>query len=199
MLNENKYPLNLTTVQVSLDPASKAFGVAVFSSKGEFIDSFTVNVSEGIIPTMRLYFIRKKFIEEWEKRYGINCIANLAVIEHLPPGNSAILQNAGGAILSSGKISASLEYSDFITPSMWKAFCKDLGCRDKQPKGVPALKSIGWEYSLPTSEDEADAILLYLCSRWRKKQHIYLGKNKWMESFYQPRKWAPKKKRVAKK
>lgn len=186
---------DLKYVQISLDPASKAFGIAVFTVKGEYIDSFTIHVAEGIIPTMRLYFMRKKFIEEWEKRYGVSCVANLCILEHIPPSNIAILQNAAGAILSSGKVSADLLFQDYISPTSWKCFCRELGCRDKDPKGLTALKSIGWQYPLPDSDDSADAIILYLCSRWRKKLVIFLGNGMWLQSWYEPKVYVKKEKR----
>jgi hypothetical protein len=199
---ETKYPLNLGCVHVAIDPASHATGIAVFTLDGKYIDSFTVKVNAGIIPTMRLYFMRKKFTEIWTERYGVNCVANLAVIEHMPPGNSAILQTAGGAILSSGKISADMGYSEYVSVQSWKFFCRSLGCHDKSPKGISALKAIGWSYPLPSTDDEADAILLYLTSRWRKKMAIWLGDNgNWLQSWYEqkPKQQKQKKERICKK
>lgn len=198
---DTKYPLNLGCVHVGLDPASHAFGVSIFTQNGEYIDSFTVKVSEGIIPTMRLYFMRKKFTEIWTERYGVNCIANVAVIEHMPPGNSAILQNAGGAILASGKISAEVGYLDYISVPSWKFFARQLGCHDKSPKGISALKSIGWTYPLPTTDDAADSILIYLASRWRRKQYVWLGEGKWLQSWYEnkPKQQKQKKEKICRK
>lgn len=182
-----KYPLDLESkyVFVSIDPSSTSCGISVFTTKGKYLDGFCIKVSSGIPSSQRLYFMRKKFIEEWEFRYGKETMASLCTLENLPMSRYAVLSNAAGAILSSGKITADLLPRCYISPSQWKFFSRELGCFMKDPKGVTALKAIGWQYSLEgVNDDVADSILIFLTSVWYSKGVVWLGENSWIQSWY---------------
>lgn len=175
----------LKYVHISLDPSSTSFGVAVFTTDGKFLTSYCIKVGESVMQSQRLYQMRKKFEDFWNEKFpGVK--ASFLVVEHLPPSNYAVLQLAAGAIISSGFIWSTMDRTGYISPPSWKYFCKEIGCSMKDPKGRQALTEIGWRYPIPASEDESDAIILYLCARWMQKKVIYLGKDYWIPSFYKP-------------
>lgn len=190
------YPLKLDSefVQISIDPSSTSTGISIFDQAGKYLDGFCIKVSSGIIPSMRLFHLRNKFIEEWERRLGGKIQANVCTLEHLPPTKFSVLGVAAGAILSSGKISADLSPSCYIPPPRWKYVARQLGCKDKDPKGVSALRSIGWEFDYAgLNEDTADSILIHLASRWYKQQILWLSPKKWLASGYVPKPFVKKK------
>lgn len=198
-----QYPLQLENkcVEISIDPGSIKCGISIFDLQGKFLDGFTVKAAPSIIPTMRLYHLRIEFTKEWERRLGPDVLANRCTLELLPPGCAAILDNAAGAILSSGKISADL-HAGYIPPTRWKWVARQLGCFDKSPKGVSSLRAMGWEWPIANEdEDLADSIMVYLAARFIKGQVLWLGPNKWVKSWYVPTVYKPKtpKKRGRKK
>ncbi len=174
-------------------------GIACFTPEGKYVDSFEVKVGDGVISSKRLYFMRLAFEKKWEERFGKECIATLCVTEHLPPGNWQVLNYAAGAILASGKVSATLDKSCYIAPPSWKSFARANGCRLQQPKGWEALKSMGWEYPQPPGEDACDAVLLYLTSVFFRQQVLWFGPNRWISSWFVPKTYVKKEAKVKEK
>lgn len=172
-------------VHISLDPSSTSFGVAVFTTDGKFITSFCIKVGDGVMQSQRLYQMRKKFEQKWGELFP-NTKASYCVIEHLPPSNYAVLSLSAGAVISSGFIWSTMDKTGYISPPSWKYFCKQMGSTSSDPKGRQALIDIGWRYTIPGSDDESDAIIMYLTARWMQKKIIYLGKDYWIPSFYTP-------------
>lgn len=132
--------------------------------------------------------MRVEFEKEWEKRYGKNTVANLCTSENLPPGKYASLHFAAGAVLSSGFISADLSPQTYISPTAWKSVCIQLGCYDKDPKGIEALKQINWGFRMPGTDDEADAIIIYLSWRFYQQKVLWFSEKQYVHSWYMPKK-----------
>lgn len=170
-------------VHISIDPGSCHCGIAVFDLEGKYLDAFTVHVSDGIIASLRLHQLRLVFEKTWKARFGENTKAILCTSEQLPPGAKPVLSYSAGAVLSSGFISADLSVATYIPVQTWKSFVRSIDATcGRTPKGLEALKSIGWSYPLPDSDDSADAILIYLAYVWQSRTPIWVGEGKWIKS-----------------
>lgn len=184
-------------VHISIDPGSVSCGIAVFDLNGRFIDSFEVKANPGMIASMRIFSIHKAFEAEWRRRFGDKLMANFCSCENLPPSRLACLHLSPGAILASGVITADLHPSSYISPSAWKYVARELGSKEKDPKGRKILTDIGWGFEMPTGDDAADAIIIYLACRWYKGMHVWISPTKLVKSTYVKKTRLPKTKKRA--
>lgn len=162
-------------LQLSVDPGSRQMGVAVFGKDYKFITSWALKSSREQPAAKRLYLIRKRFEKLWEEHFKDEKIV-LTVIEQLPPSQpKASLPISPGAVVSQPYNFSTLGEDTHIPVQTWKAMCRDLGYDHRDPKGIPALKGIGWKWPLPKTDDEADAIILFLCYCWHRFNFLYIG------------------------
>jgi len=92
-----------------------------------------------------------------------------AVMELVPKICEPSIQMAGGAVLSDPAFSLDVTRKFLVSPSTWKAYVRRKGSKEKDPKGVSALRAINFPvdaYGI-TSEDVADSIMIFLA--WVEK------------------------------
>lgn len=150
-------------------------GIAVFGKDYKFICSKALRANRSEPAAKRLYLIRKQFEKWWEREFKGEKIA-VTVIEQLPPSQpKASLPISPGSVVSQPGNYSTLGEDTHIPVQSWKAMCRDFGYAHKDPKGLPALKGIGWKFKMPKTDDEADAILLFLCYNWSQFGFCYIG------------------------
>lgn len=152
---------------LSIDPASRKAGVSLWFGDvyiaSEALSSSLVTWSE------RANDLRIK-LQAFISRYvPKNEFITLVVIELVPKIVEPSVQLIAGAIIAEERYKVNPTRKCFVSPSSWKAFARKNGCKEKDPKGVSALKDIGWDFDINpvTSDDVADSILIYLT--WLRK------------------------------
>ena len=164
--------------QIAIDPGSVKMGLAVFDSCGKYIQSVTLRADKLAPAGARLNLIRVKFLEYWKENFQ-NQPIRVTVIERLPPSQPRpSLPISPGAVVAVEFNYSTLSEEAHIPVMSWKHLARELGCDDKDPKGVGIFEKIGWDFKYPGSEDEADATMIFLCYYWNVYGYCWLGENK---------------------
>jgi Holliday junction resolvasome RuvABC endonuclease subunit len=149
-------------IWLSIDPASHACGVALWTPEGQFIASNVFRANEQ--ETFRRYYRLRESIWMWvEETLGPDYLVIYCVIEQIPKlvtGDPALPFSAS-ALLTHAKNVSDMKEHNMIAPQSWKYVARMMGAGEK-PKGIVALKQMGWTWKTPANDDEADAILIYI-------------------------------------
>jgi hypothetical protein len=152
-------------------------GVAFFDPDGKFITSTTLRANGKDPAARRLTTIRQEFEAFFAENFGDTYIT-VTVMEHLPPSQTTpSLPISAGCVVSIFRNVSRLTPECAIYVGSWKSVAKQLGCDMRDPKGLPAFKQIPWEFQMPKTEDEADAIFMYLTYSWEHHGYAWLGPN----------------------
>lgn len=147
---------------LSIDPASHSCGIAVWTIEGQYVSSNVFKATES--ETFRRYYNLQTQIWEWlDNLFGEEYIIVKCILEQIPKlvtGDPA-LPFAASALLTHRKNKSDLKEHHMIAPQSWKYVARMLGANEK-PKGIVALKEIGWGWKTPANDDEADAILIFI-------------------------------------
>ncbi len=171
VLGQQNRPLN--NLHLAIDPSSNCMGVSLWFSDGTFFSSSQITTPTCVYLSERLYLLRKKF-EEWFQKTAPNGFVTSVVVERISQRQmSYALLYSAGAVLALPFIKAKVGVKDQLVPPVWKKHVRLWGSHMSDPKGVPALKGIGWKTNLATlTEDEADSIMLYLGWRAENKMPV---------------------------
>lgn len=164
-----------STIHLGIDPGSYKMGIAVFNSDGKFLISELIRANQKMPAARRLYEIQQNAFQ-WLGTYFPNCSITVTVIEHLPPSQlTSSLPISPGCVVAHPANFSRLTPECAVGTGTWKAVAKQLGCEMRDPKGLPMFKEIPWEFEMPKSEDEADAIMIYLAYSWNHHGYAWLG------------------------
>lgn len=152
---------------LSVDPASRLCGVSLYRNK-EYIASISLesNLKTWSKRTADMRAQLQKFVSEHLPKGET---ITRAVMELVPKICEPSIQMAGGAILSDPLYNFDISRKYLVSPSTWKAYAKRKGSKEKDPKGVSALRAIGFpvdKFKI-ISDDVADSILIFLA--WAEK------------------------------
>lgn len=165
-----RYEFDITKGDVlSVDPGTNACGVALWR-QGVFIDSRTL-ISEGggaINVSDRLRRISSQ-LKDFLDKY----CADVEVVLSENPDHT-LLKAMIGAILITQGVNSYFNDKHTVMPMEWKSWAKQRGASHpdgfKKIKGIAALKSTGFQ-PLPATDDEADAIMVYLSYKAKHGTH----------------------------
>lgn len=160
-------------LHLAIDPSSNCVGISVWEATGKFITSAQIVAPESPFVSTRLYFLHKKF-NDWFNVNFPGSFVTLVVIERISQRQAsyALLYSAG-ALLSMSFIKARVGVKEQVVPPVWKKYVRLAGSSMQDPKGVLALKGVGWKTGIDKmSEDEADSIMLYLGWRAHNKMQV---------------------------
>lgn len=147
---------------VSIDPASKCVGVALFSQAGELIDSWQLVTAETNWGS-RLADLSVQFDELPFDNEAVSEVA----CELIKGSSNAAMLNCVSGIFWQWLPNVNLKATTFIPPSSWKAFIRKK-TKEQGPKGLASLRLFGYK-GKDISEDEADAIMVGLCYLSKRK------------------------------
>lgn len=165
----NKYVL-------SIDPASISCGVAVWTLDGQYVQS--ANFKSNSAETFRRYWSLRTQIWDWLQSLFLNQDFRITqcIIEQIPKlvtGDPA-LPFAASALLTHEKNISDLKEHHMVAPQSWKYVARMMGAGEK-PKGIVALKQMGWTWKTPANDDEADAILIYIAYAILNGRTVYFS------------------------
>lgn len=165
----NKY------IQLSIDPGSTNMGVAFWDMEGHYLSSTAFRTDPNQSAAQRLYSIRQQFCMTFDMLYPDKIISN-TVMELLPPSQICpSLPISPGIIIAHERNISRLLPISAVPVNTWKSVAKQLGYPKNDPKGVDIFKNIPWDYPMPKTEDEADAIIIMLAFFWEQRGLVWLG------------------------
>lgn len=148
---------------LSIDPGTHQAGVSLWHGE-ELVGHMTITPAYHMSKfTSRAATMRDKF-EGFLKFHGCPPISKI-IAEDV---RNKVTFASIGALTSLPKLDCDIVYFPIQT---WKKWARDHGCKEKDPKGVPALKAIGWPECGGLSDDVADSILIF---------HAYCARRGWL-------------------
>lgn len=148
---------------LTVDQASNAAGVALWHNGG----LVAVTTLKSRSPTDPFSRRIQHQLTQLTSFLGEHLPTNLDVEKVIFEGVKAkLVMITIGAFLVCPRISAKMhEHASFIWSSSWKKWALDHGAVGPlgDVKGIKSLKETGFDTSTLTTDDEADAIFLYLC------------------------------------
>ncbi len=142
---------------LAIDPASHSAGAALFID--DKVYSIRLLANKSSLWSERIFQQREQLTDFLNKYLKSNTI-NTLVVENLTGFGHAKLSYSVGSLCSLPSIKSEL---NLVGTSTWKAMARRFVCKDKDPKGLNALKYIRPDLiELCSSDDEADAIMIGL-------------------------------------
>ncbi len=154
---------------LSVDPASNKCGVALWKD-GSFIGSALLSSVSSRDPfSRRMQDIYAQLCGFLEGHLGATDEKVKTIVTE--GVRSRLVSTCIGSLMVCPRIEANLSPKDsFVEPSTWKKWAKDHGATGPSAdiKGIASLKQTPWfNWPIPQSDDEADAILIY--QAWRDR------------------------------
>lgn len=162
-------------VHLSIDPGSNKMGLAVFSTAGKLLGTFTATATKGAA-AQRLLQIREEFYR-WFNMFYPDVYIAATIMEHLPPSQKTpSLPISPGCVVAFERNFSPLKPECAVPTNTWKSVMRQLGCNAPDPKGTGIFKSIShWGFEFPKTPDEADAIAIYLAYLWETRGYCWLA------------------------
>ncbi len=163
------------SIHLSIDPGSHKMGVAAFDREGKYLCSVLLKANPKDPAARRLHTIRTKFESWFSEKFG-DAYVTVTTLEHLPPNQiTPSLPISAGCIVACQHNVSRLTPEVAICTNTWKSVAKQFGCNMRDPKGVMIFRQIPWEFPIPPTEDEADAVIIYLAYSFIHRGYAWLG------------------------
>jgi hypothetical protein len=160
---------------LSIDPASFSAGIALWTPDGQYVASKVFRATQQ--ETFRRYHTLNTMIWEWVAQIGgADALVVCCIVEQIPKlvTHNPALPFSASALLVNQRNVSDLKEQHMVAPQTWKWIARKMGA-GLQPKGILALKEIGWLWKTPENDDEADAILIFLAHRLLSGQITYFS------------------------